>query len=504
MVAAAAGAISAVASAAGAIGGLTKSGGSSGTTTQNTDPWAPQQPYLMTGFQRADQNLNNSTAVPSPTSFVAGQSAMQSDADKWLYSVGTGTTGQFAPWQDAGKTAAGQVPYYFNNASRAANDGIGTQSGDTGILSDYARTGRLPGQNTTVDPSLASSITQAGQGALGSLAGGANLATAAGMNALNPNGTINAAVNGAGALSASPYLDGQIDAANRDVNRNLTENTLPQIRAAAMASGNANSSREGALEAISTRGAADRMADTSAAMRGAAYSQGASLGAQGYNQGLSTAVGAGTALNSNGAVGGSMLTNQQGMQIGQQQFGVNSQLGAANQAASQNLGFQTNDTAASLAGNAQVGSGINTGLNATSTSQAGQIAGLSAAYGAGTNEQAGAQAGINNTLADYHQQTQGQSDLLDRYWSVVGGSKGTSASGTTSAQPNNGGIGGALSGAIGGGMAGYGLYKNIKGEFGTGGTTTADAGWGPVNQNITYSNDGTPMGQGYYNGSGYI
>lgn len=483
MVAAAVGAAASLATAAGsvagAVGGSQKSGGSSGSTTSDNTPWGVQAPYLEQGFDRAQTNLRDAMGVQAPTQFVAGENGRQQGANDLLFKQGISNAQQYAGWEGAGQMGAAQMSPYFSQAGFTASNGIGNQSADTGILSNYAHTGSLPGQVSQVDPSLASGITAAGQTGLGSVGAGQNLASAAGMKALDPNGTMNAAVSGAGALSANPYLDAQIDAANRDVSRGLAENDLPGIRAAAMQSGNANSSREGALEAIATRGTGDRMADTAAALRGAAYSQGATLGATGYNTGLSTAVGAGSALNQNASVAGGLLTNEQAQQQQARQFDTTAQLGAANNAATQNLGFQTNDTAARIAGTGQLGTGIGLGQTATKLAGDGTINSLLASYTAGTQEQTGAQAAINDNLAAYRQQTQGNSDLLDRYWSVVGGNKGSSTAGTTATQPNNGGLGGALSGAVGGGMAGYGLYKNLSGTFGTSG------GYDPSNYGFT-------------------
>ena len=66
-------------------------------------------------------------------------------------------------------------------------------------------------------------------------------------------------------------LNGQIDAANRDVSRGLYENQLPGIAAYSGGTGNLGSSRRGMLEGQAIRGAGDRMADTAAGMRGQAY-----------------------------------------------------------------------------------------------------------------------------------------------------------------------------------------------------------------------------------------
>lgn len=80
----------------------------------------------------------------------------------------------------------------------------------------------------------------------------------------------------AGAVG-NPYLDGQIDAASRDVVRNLNENQLTGNAAMAAGTGNSGSSRRGVMDAIAMRGAADRVADIGATMRGQAYSQGLDL-----------------------------------------------------------------------------------------------------------------------------------------------------------------------------------------------------------------------------------
>ena len=68
-------------------------------------------------------------------------------------------------------------------------------------------------------------------------------------------------------------LSDQIDAASRDVGRNLNEHILTGNAAAAAGSGNLGSSRRGVMDAIATRGAADRIGDISASMRGDAYNQ---------------------------------------------------------------------------------------------------------------------------------------------------------------------------------------------------------------------------------------
>lgn len=80
--------------------------------------------------------------------------------------------------------------------------------------------------------------------------------------------------------SYNPYLNGQIDAASRDVMRNLGENQLTGNAAMAAGTGNSGSSRRAVMDAIAQRGAGDRVADISSNMRGQAYNTGLGIAAQ--------------------------------------------------------------------------------------------------------------------------------------------------------------------------------------------------------------------------------
>jgi hypothetical protein len=75
-------------------------------------------------------------------------------------------------------------------------------------------------------------------------------------------------------------LQGQIDAASRDVWRGLNEQQMPAARLAMAGSGNTGSTRGEIGQAILERGAMDRVGDISAAMRGGAYGQALGIGAQ--------------------------------------------------------------------------------------------------------------------------------------------------------------------------------------------------------------------------------
>ncbi len=118
----------------------------------------------------------------------------------------------------------------------------------------------------------------ANMGGYGTAADTANL-----MASGNVYGTpINRGIDMRTAAQASynPYLEGQIDAASRDVVRNLGENQLTGNAAIAAGTGNSGSSRRAVMDAIATRGAADRVADIGATMRGNAYNTGLGVAAQ--------------------------------------------------------------------------------------------------------------------------------------------------------------------------------------------------------------------------------
>lgn len=128
------------------------------------------------------------------------------------------------------------------------------------------------------------------------------------------------ALQAGNSYATSPIADGLIDATNRDVTRGLVENDLPQARLAAIGSGNSGSSRLGAREAILQRGAEDRMADTSASIRGSLFDRGTNdyntnISARGnqlaqlFNQGLS-------------GLGQSSAMGQQGMDARQLAMGI--------------------------------------------------------------------------------------------------------------------------------------------------------------------------------------
>ena len=84
-------------------------------------------------------------------------------------------------------------------------------------------------------------------------------------------------VKGADAYMNNDLLQQQITAATRGDVRNVTENVLPGQTLDAMESGNLNSSRAAIANAVTERGLNDRIADTSATMRGSMYNNALSM-----------------------------------------------------------------------------------------------------------------------------------------------------------------------------------------------------------------------------------
>jgi hypothetical protein len=72
----------------------------------------------------------------------------------------------------------------------------------------------------------------------------------------------------------NPYINGQVDAAMQDANRQFNEQTMPGIDRNAVANGNAFSTRTAIQSAIAQRGLQEQAANTSAALRGSAWNSG--------------------------------------------------------------------------------------------------------------------------------------------------------------------------------------------------------------------------------------
>lgn len=204
-------------------------------STSTSQPWGPQQGYLTDAFGNAQDLYNSRSGTP----FYQGDLYAGMDP---LTTQGLDATQDYAT--GAGAAASGNV--------------LGAGQGLLGT-----------GQQAA--------------GAYSSLYGAAN------------RDPTQANIRSAGQYADNPYMDGMIDSASRDVSRNLFENQIPGLNAAATGSGNMNSSRAGAAEGIMRRGAADQVGDIASNMRGQAYSQGLGLAenARTSNMGFMGQAGAG-------------------------------------------------------------------------------------------------------------------------------------------------------------------------------------------------------------------
>lgn len=449
--------VAASVAAAGVSAGLQSTGSGTKNATTSSAPWGPQEPYLNFGLQQAQQLYQYRQQQTLPTQYYQPENQQQRDAISATEAAGMQAPASFAPWSSVGNTLAGNAGAYSQNANSIASGGLGPQSGNSATLGTYGQTGLLPGQISTFNNGLAGSLNGAAQSGMSSLGQGASLASQVGSQALDTAGNMGTITNSAGAYANAAPLQAQIDAANADVQRELGQNSLTGIRQAAMSAGNANSSREGALEAQAINNTAEQMANTAATIRGNAFNTGAGLASNQLTNGFGTALGAANSLNSNGNVASSLGTTLLGQQQQNDQFNTASRVGALGTSGAQDLGYQTANTNAMLQGNQQLGQGLTIGQAAQTTGLSGTLGGLQAAYGAGTDQQQQDQIGINEGLASWNAQDQRTQNLLNSYWNIVGGKLGSQGTSSESASPSLGGIFGS---ALGGGLATYNLGQN--------------------------------------------
>jgi len=277
------------------------------------------------GGKSSSNNVSSSVSGQ----YALGENISQSGSQQGSNSASTGINIS----QSGQNIYGGQQPYLDALYSRA-ND----------LYSNYG----MPEQQVAgINPALAGGLAQqygfatgAGQDiyttqlmqSLNNLGGyGTAAATAdrmAGGNVYNAPTSRGIDMRTAAQASYNPYLEGQIDAASRDVVRNLGENQLTGNAAMAAGTGNSGSSRRAVMDAIAQRGAADRVADIGATLRGNAYNTGLGIAAQ---QGLANqqAMVSTNALNANLMGQGAQLGYNLG-QAGQQGMNQAYQTGVTN------------------------------------------------------------------------------------------------------------------------------------------------------------------------------
>lgn len=174
------------------------------------------------------------------------------------------STSKSEPWgpaQDSLKDILGEIGNWYDSAS---NQGYISSTGDLGsIYQDYLQgLSGISGQASQGTQDLlnqSSASTQAAAQGFNNLAGG-------GLNTSTAD-----IASQAGTLVNNDLLQSQIDAVNRGIQQNLTEQAFTGIDRNAVGSGNAGSSRAGVAQAIAARDASQQMADNAASIRSTAY-----------------------------------------------------------------------------------------------------------------------------------------------------------------------------------------------------------------------------------------
>lgn len=193
--------------------------GESKTTTQNqvTTPWSGQQPYLSDAFNEAQNIYQTNKAQNTPG-------------------------------------------YQGNFVNQASPDEVNAMQGALNWSSGAG-------------PNAANGAINAGNGQIA--AGQAGLANAnAGLTDFQNKDWTGQHIADAGQYANNPFVQGMIDSSMRDAQRSFSEDTMRGINQNAAATGNMNSTRAGVSAGIAQRGLADKTADVSSAMRGAAWNTG--------------------------------------------------------------------------------------------------------------------------------------------------------------------------------------------------------------------------------------
>ena len=224
--------------------------GSTTTTKQpfETNPWNAQQPYLTTGFSQGKDALNTAMAgVAGVQDPVANMNAGQTDAINGMTDLGMNGA------QNFGNAAL--------NLGMTGMQNFGDYSANNKSIYDFA-------SKDATDAILANGEKYAN----------------------------------------NPFLQGQIDSALGDVNRAFQKDQA-SINSGASGTGNINSTRAGALEAIAQNDAMNRGAAISSQMRGDAYLNGVNQAAQEYQSRFGNMSAANQAMGAGSSIGADLANS---------------------------------------------------------------------------------------------------------------------------------------------------------------------------------------------------
>jgi hypothetical protein len=448
----------------------------------------------------------------TPTPYFPGQGYIGPSAPTQAgMNMGMGALGQYGQGAGMYGAAAGMAPGVANAYGNAAGmapgvaNAYGAASGmGQGVANAYGNAAGM-GQGVANAYGDAASIGAMGlplygMAAMQGLGAGGSMGGLLGMSGRN-YGQLSTAAD----VANNPWVQNQISANERSVNKNLLENVLPQLSGSSLGAGMLGSSADALMKGRAIGDAAGNLANTNASTMLGAYGQG--LGAQqnalGYTGQMLRNQMAPAEATSWAAGQGNAAMNQAGQMAGYRNQGMNAVGNAASYA---NQGMNAMGTAANYAGQGMDAMGRGADYAGQGMNAMGQGANMFGLGGAMLDQ--GGQTGLNyGQVAEGYQQ-RALDDAMSRFqyqyaepWNranqingIIGalsplGVQYNNSAGTGSqsgqVSPQGSPWMAAGQGALGGGLLGYSMYKN--GAFGN-------------NQSNSWLGSGTPQQQvGRYN-----
>lgn len=413
-------------------------GSKTSKTATKSGPSDFQAPYLTNLFDEASNTYAN-----RPDAYMGNVSPNVSNAS-WEagdyganYSRGTGTD-LMNGVANASQGLTGLYGAYGQNAQALAANGIGgLNSTALGTLTSAA--GGTPLATTNA-------LGQSGQSGLYSAFGNAGNLYNAGTS--DNTGQI---LNGVNAFYNADQVKAAQAAARNDITNTLSTQTLPSLNAQAVSGGNLNSARAGAAESVARGEAARAIASSDANISTQAWNSALSAALNNQAQQNALALGANSQA---GTLAGTMSS----LGENQRQFDAGQTLSAAGTLGNLDLNNRTQNASTQLAGNAQLGSGVQTGIAGAHT--ASNLADVNASrIGAlGALQQQQEAADIAN--AQYKQTAQQNYDWdnLMKLYMIQGSQQWGQNSTSTNTQTANNSLIGNIAGLA---AAGSALYKSL-------------------------------------------
>ncbi len=324
--------IGAAAAGAGALSSIFGGGGTS-SSTQNSGPWGPQQPYLEDLYGRAQTDMQGRMASgPYTGNFYSPINGAQTTGSNLASTYGTQLGNPLAYTTGfMGQNLMASAPGYQQAADNLVSNGLDLSA-----------------------PGLSGALTSAG------------VAGAKGINSIIQQATTDpskALASGASTIMGSAPVNSALQATNAGIDQTLNEQTLPGLDRQAAMGGSLNSSRAGMADAMAQEGAGIAKGSADASIESNAFNSGLNAETQARNSNLMAGQWAsngamGSALS--GAMDNSNVRLNANSQIGNSVGMGLSAVGDSANLANQNLGLMEgagsvlqNDSNQSLANNYQ-------------------------------------------------------------------------------------------------------------------------------------------------------